>query len=363
MHQPLNKCLISKNNLIANYQALTKQIETSQIAAVVKADGYGLGAFEIVQYLNAQNCNQFFVANFDEALNLCHAIKTRLNVFKKIKIGVFSGFSGFNIAQDFYLEAQALNHIIEIIPVVNTLTELEKLAKIKQRYPAFIHIDTGINRSGISYGEFDKKCDYIVTLTKQINCVGILSHLACADQPTHPLNKTQLERFLQIKKKLGSSFKYSLSASGGVFLGNAYHFNFARCGISLYGGTPNDQATKYIKPVISLYARVLQIQTHTKNTSIGYGADYLTASKERVATIGCGYNDGILRSVTQESVFYFKNQPLQIIGRISMDLVTLHVPSHVNIVEGDYVEIIGNHQKLQNLAQSMGTIDYEILCR
>ncbi len=351
MSELLAKMEISASAIEANYKALSNIARTSQIAGVVKADGYGLGAVNAVQVLAKAGCKLFFVASLDEALALNDIYKDSLS--NSITISVLSGVIGNDVG--YYTD----NHFV---PVLNTLEQILSWAELGRGQPAFVHIDTGMNRTGIGFEDLLEKTESFLLALKQIKCMGVLSHLACADNRSHPMNKAQLKKFEYVQKLFNNQYACSLAASGGVFLGEEYHFDFARCGIALYGGLPNDCAKNVIQPVVKLYARIIQIRECGQGQSVGYGAGYGVQTKQKIATIACGYNDGISRRLSTNASFAFQGRALPVVGRVSMDYITVRLLDDMVAKQGDYVEVAGVTKSLQSLAEDLGTIDYETLC-
>ncbi len=189
-----------------------------------------------------------------------------------------------------------------------------------------------------------------------------MSHLACADTPTHALNAEQQAAFGGLVQRLKPP-QASLAASSGIFLGPAYHFDMVRPGISLYGGRPNEQAENPMRPVVRLSAKVLQIRDVDAQQTVGYGATHRFDGPTRVATIAVGYADGYLRSLSGVGEAQVGNVVVPVIGRISMDLVTLDVTALPALRQGDSVDLIGPSISVDSVADRAGTISYEILVR
>lgn len=340
---------IDLNVLVSNYSLFKQKVgDDCIVAGVVKADAYGLGLQPVVSTLLQNGCTHFFVATLQEALNF-------RSFEKDASIAVLGGL--FIGAEDEYLH-------YNIQPVLNSPDDLKRwnaLAdKNKTTLPAILHIDTGMNRLGFSESDIE-------TLTNtpdhyaNLNIEWIMSHFACADDVDHPLTKDQAALFTKLAAHFPNA-KKSLGNSPGLFRDVQYHTDMVRPGYALYGGNPTPEKPNPMQPVVSLKARILQIRHCKKGESIGYGASHVFEQDTVTATIGVGYADGFLRSAHNQATFYYNNTPCPILGRVSMDLITLDLSQLDQIpVQGDWVEILGANQTIDDLGGSRGTIGYEIL--
>ena len=333
----MNQLIVSLRAVGNNYRKLKTVINagSSHCAAVVKADGYGLGAKMVIEKLAAAGCRKFFVATYEEGMNLPKDNQAR-------KIFVFHG------AQE--NELQGLQQR-GLIPVINNKQQLKLWPK---DLPCALHFDTGMTRLGLSEAEIDE--------AKTYNPILVMSHLACADEPQNPKNQQQLEAFKKIAAHFPTAEK-SLSNSYGIFLGADYHFGLARPGIALYGGNPTPASANPMQPVVTLTAPILQIHEITKPQSVGYGADYSAEKGDIIATIPIGYADGILRTLGNKAVFHHGNHELPVVGRISMDLITIKINNLPPALRqlGVKVEILGEKYTITDMARDAGTIEYEII--
>ena len=220
-----------------------------------------------------------------------------------------------------------------------------------------------MNRLGLTINEL---YDIIKNPTelKELHVEWIMSHLACGDQPRDIMNEKQLSVFLNAKKEF-PNVKASLANSAGVFLGQSYHLDMVRPGIALYGSGSGSIPSKPLKQVIKLYSRILQIRTLSTGASVGYGASYRVSEATRVATVGLGYADGYLRSLSNCSWVFFNGLRLPVIGRISMDYITIDITQIASekIKTGDFIEIIGDKFTLDDLATVANTVPHELLTR
>lgn len=335
--------------LADNYQLFQKMAgDGRQVAGIVKANAYGLGLKEVAAKLETLGCPQFFVATLDEAIRLrTYTSKTSIAVLG----GLFTG------AEETYIHHN-------IIPVLNTPDDIARWKKqAKQsgeRLSAFLHFDTGMNRLGLSSDEAQqviREPDLLDGIDVQL----VMSHFACADEAGHELTRKQAHAFANLAQHFPNA-KKSLANSSGLFRDDSFHHDVVRPGFSLYGGNPTPETANPVKPVASLKTKILQIRHCKKGESIGYGASHVFDKDTLTATIGLGYADGFLRSASSKATLYWNNQPCPVLGRVSMDLVTVDLSGLENPpVQGDGLEVLGPNQSVDDLAEAAGTIGYEIL--
>lgn len=329
---------IHLDEIAANWLSLKKRLKAgADCAAVVKADAYGLGAAQVARTLYEQGCRHFFVAHVDEAMTV------RASLEKDALIYVLNGPHGAN-AGDF------LHH--NFIPVLNSPSDAEYWSKNAAGAACILHIDTGMNRLGLSAHEVAS-----VDL-KQLGLRYVMSHLACGDEPSHPLNAKQLSSFKNLTSALGRPLRLSLANSAGIFLGPDYHFDLARPGCALYGINPT-AGVNPMRGVVTLKAKILQIREIKEVGTAGYGATYKVAPPAKTATVSVGYADGYLRSLTGAGHVFIGSKKCPVIGRVSMDTIIVDVTGVDT--SGGYAEIIGGHQSVDEVAAQAGTIGYEIL--
>ncbi|NCO03615.1 MAG: alanine racemase [Alphaproteobacteria bacterium] len=336
-----------------NYRLLQSvAVQNCAIAGVIKANAYGLGAIQVFDRLITIGCPQFFVATLDEALALRdHHHNANIAVLGGLFTGAENTYAAHNIT-----------------PVLNTPQDIQTWAamakSVQRKLPAFIHFDTGMNRLGLSADEAKALIDD-QSILEGIDVQAIMSHFACADDHTHALTQSQADQFAAISAHF-PTIKKSLANSSGLFLDKAYHYDMARPGYALYGGNPTPHLNNPMKPVAHLKTRVLQIRVCKKGESIGYGASYGFDKDTRTATVALGYADGFLRSHSSyphkpNAKLFFEDTPCDVIGRVSMDLVTVDISHIPQLKQGDWLEVLGFNQGVDDLAETSGTIGYEIL--
>jgi len=339
--------------VVANWRRLQRRVGPGCIvAATVKADAYGLGLAPVALALAAAGCRWFFVATLEEGAALATLLR---HPHPACRIAVLAGpiaDSASDIAQS-----------AALVPVLNDLSQIADWRRAAPGRPAMLHLDTGMSRLGLEPGEADRLADE-PELLAGIPLAAVMSHLACPDTPAHPMNARQRAAFENLARRL-PPVPWSLAASYGIFLGTAYHYDMVRPGAALYGLNPLPDAPNPMDQVIGLKARILQVREIDAGRSVGYGARYTADRLRRVATLGVGYADGILRGAGDRASVHIGPVEVPIIGRISMDLITVDVsavpPDCVR--PGGFADVLGPHYGADALARDSGTIAYELLTR
>jgi alanine racemase len=220
-----------------------------------------------------------------------------------------------------------------------------------------LHIDTGMNRLGLPLADVGAAHDALARCDMPL----VMSHLACASDPAHRLNAAQLQRFTEVATRFPGARK-SLAATAGVFCGGAYRFGLLRPGIGLYGDAGRDDDTHPLAPVATLDAPILQLRDIAAGDAVGYGATFVAPGPMRTATIALGYADGYLRSASGRGYGVLAGARCPILGRVSMDLITLDVTAAGGAAEiGARIEMLGPNVPLLDVAAAAGTASYEVL--
>jgi alanine racemase len=337
----------------ANWKMLASTTVPVECAAVVKGDGYGCGLEPVTRALSRAGCRTFFVADVAEGRRV-RAIAPDATVY--VLNGVMPG-SAQALAND-YLQ-----------PVINSTTELAEwdafVAINKWRGGAALHVDTGMNRLGITVDE-------AVAIAPRLQSENhgftlLMSHLACAEIPDHPMNDRQIHLFREVRI-LYRGLASSLANSSGIFLGGTVYCDLVRPGVALYGVNPTPGKQNPMRPAVELKGRIIQVRTVGKGESLGYGAAFTVSRPSRIAIVAVGYADGYLRSAAAargkpaaEVVVAGRRCPVA--GRVSMDLLAVDVGELAEgaVRRGDLATLIGDGMSIDDLAAGMGTIGYEVL--
>jgi alanine racemase len=337
--------------LVANYRLLKSRVAPADLAAVVKADGYGLGAAPVARTLAGAGCRHFFVAQLGEAIAL------RPHLPPEAQMYILNGF---------HRGGEAACESLGAIPVINSLDQLDHWAAHARasgiRLPAVLQVDSGMSRLGLSASE----ASALAATPERLDGIDlrlVLSHLACADEPHHPANEAQADAFA-VLTDLFPNVPKSLDNSAGALLPRG-HFDLVRAGIGLYGGAPHIDTVNPMQPVVSLDARIIQTRHVASGVGVGYGLSFVATRARRIATIGVGYADGWPRNLGNRGHAFIDGIRIPIVGRISMDTMTLDVTDvpEAHTRPGAEVELLGPHQSIDDVAREAGTIGYEILTR
>jgi alanine racemase len=333
-----------------NWRILQQKVGKSvQCAAVVKADGYGLGAAPVAKALASAGCKIFFVASLEEGLALRETLKTA-------EIAVLNGLLPRT-------EQEMLRS--RLIPVLNDLGQLDVWRKhtlpLKQRPAAILHLDTGLSRLGLSRTETQVllgEPDRLAGVTLR----AIISHLVIAEDPKHGKNAEQRRLFLAARRKLPPA-PASLAASAGIFLGPDFHFDMVRAGAALYGVNPLTNQLNPMSQVIHLKGKIVQVRDVDRGETVGYGAEHRMDRGGRIATVAVGYADGWFRSSKNRAMAGIAGRQVSIVGRISMDLMTLDVTGldPALVQAGGFVDLIDAKNPVDIVGARAGTIGYEVL--
>jgi alanine racemase len=335
--------------IVENHRRLRRQAAGSEVAAVVKADGYGLGAQEAAAALWQGGARSFFVAHPGEGIALRTAVPDA-TIF--VLHGLQEG-SGADLAE------------AGLIPVLNHPGELARYVALarrrERRLSAALQIDSGMCRLGFAEAELEG-IDHADLHGLDLRLV--MSHLACAEEASHPMNQEQRARFERLRSLLPEA-PASLANSSGMFLGPAFHYQLCRPGVALYGVNPTPGRPNPMAPVVTLEAPILQVHEVARPGSVGYGATCRTRAGARIATVPVGYADGYLRSASGRATARIAEVEVPLAGRVSMDLIGLDVSAlPVDwVCPGTMVELIGGPDGVDRLAAAAGTIGYEVLTR
>ncbi|MEO3387726.1 alanine racemase [Mesorhizobium sp. CAU 1741] len=347
--------------LVHNYRALAGRSPSARVAGVVKGDGYGLGAAKVAGALWRAGCRTFFVALPAEGIALRAALPDA-------QIFVLNGLFG--------PEAVPAYGAHRLIPMLGSQGDIS----CWEAYgwdsdvprPCAIHVDTGMNRLGLSLDEA-RSFAAENALTGAITPLLLISHLACGDAPDHPMNRQQLESF-QAVRQIFPEIESSLSNSAGTFLGPDFAFDLVRPGIALYGGGAGPHSAGVVKPVATAEARVVQIRRAQTGDTVSYGGSQRLTRDTTIAVASVGYADGYHRSgsgagvplreaVANGGFGFLHGQRVPVLGRVTMDLTLFDVTDLAPgvLAQGDWIEVFGPNVPIDEAATAAGTIAYELL--
>lgn len=336
---------IHLSNIVDNWRTVGNAQLAGSTAAVIKADAYGHGLPQVAEALHDAGCDHFFVAHSHEAEVARATLGSHPNIY------VLNGPSP---------DEEALYRENALIPVINSSFQFRTMADwlvdgVKMPRGYVLHFDTGMNRLGLPEKDVLEIAEAVEAQSPSL----IMSHLACSEDEDSLLNAQQNEAL----KKLASAFPHvplSLSNSGGVWLGVDYHHVLTRPGIALYGGgTPPKEVT--LKPGMTLEAPILQVRQIEAGETVGYGATWRAAEPTLIATLAIGYGDGFPRSASNKGFATLGGTRCPIIGRVSMDLITIDVTDAAELARpGVYAQLIGPDAGLEEQAALAGTIGYEL---
>jgi len=344
--------------IAANYRTYRRMTGPASVAAVVKADAYGMGAARVGPALAEAGCDSFFVARLEEGIAL-------RPLLPKARIFVLDGAHPDSVP--------ALMRFA-LTPVLNSLTQIAAWSAAAGAgacaLDAVLHVDTGMSRLGLPRDELAVLAAEHRKRLAGLNLVLVMSHLACGDEPGNKMNHLQLSRFREALSVLPPA-PASLAASHGAMLSPDYHFDLVRPGVALYGADPQnpeghaDSARPNLMQTAAiLTARILQLRRIDLGESVGYAATFHAKRPSMIATIALGYADGIPRALSNRGSAAIRGARVPIVGRVSMDLMTLDVTDLAELPQlGEEAEIMGDTVTLGEVAMGAGTNEYEILTR
>ena len=348
---PLGRLIVDLGALRANYRLLADLVAPAECGAVIKADGYGLGLETVAVALYEAGARTFFVAQPQEAVRTRQAIAD-----PAARIMVLSGWDALDAAS---YRAQNL------VPVLNTVGDIEgwhtECRRLEWVGPAAIHLDTGMNRLGLELRDHGRLPDILRDCTAA-RPVLLISHLACADDPSSLMNHQQAERFTQACHGL-ATLPASLANSSGIFRSTDLHLDLVRPGYALFGGNPTPETANPMATVVTAQARILQVRAVDRGQTVGYGASKRFGKPTKIATVAIGYADGFARSLSNSGTVMIDGVHAPVVGIVSMDLISVDVSAHPapDRLVGEYAEVFGQRRALDAVASEAGTIGYEIL--
>jgi alanine racemase len=334
-----------------NYHLLMEQARlqspATKTGAAIKGEAYGLGMEPCAKALWSAGCRSFFVARPFEGAQL-RAILPEALIF--VLDGLYPGQA------DYYLSHR-------LIPALISFNEAKDWAANGKGKPCAVHVDTGINRLGLTADEYAG----VVAMKDQLNIVLVMSHLACSDEPAHPLNVKQRDLFSKYRAML-PDVPASFANSSGVYLGEGYLYELSRPGVALYGGNPLPGHPNPMRAVVTLQLKIMQTKFVKQGDTIGYSATWAAPCDSRIALLGAGYRDGIPRKFSWSAdkpaaQVFVAGRRVDVVGRVSMDMMAIDVTDlpEAETTRGTLVEIFGPNLPVDEAAGYAGTISYELL--
>lgn len=345
-----NRLTIDLGALSRNWRTLAALAGSTEAAAAVKGNAYGIGLEPAVRALSRAGCRTFFVALPDEGLRLrAAAPEATIYVLNGLATDLASMHAGANLR-----------------PVIGSTGELDEWAAYRAHGGngnAALHVDTGMNRLGITFAEAQELAAD-PGLVERLGLTLVMSHLACADTPAHPLNARQLATMKAVQG-LFPGLPVSLANTAGIVLGPDYHFDIARPGIGLYGA-PYIEGVAALDTVVTAETRIVQIRDVPAGETVGYGAAQTLTRLSRIAILSTGYADGYHRAAGSTdrrpgAAAFLHGRPAPLVGRVSMDLMAIDVTDIPQALRGDWVELFGANMPVAEVAAAAGTIGYELL--
>jgi alanine racemase len=332
-HLP-SRLILDGDALVSNWRWLQGRSASAACGAAVKADGYGLGAREVVGRLAAAGCSDFFVTTWAEAEMVLPAVGGA-------RLAVLHGLAA---------EDSAVAAASPARPVLNTPAQVRRWREVAPGRPCDIMIDTGMNRLGLSAE------DIAAGLVDGLEIDVAMSHLACADEDV-PMNARQRSLFRDIASRI-TARRLSLANSAGICLGRDYAFDLTRPGIALYGGIPRREAEVHIRQVARVEAQIVQRRRIAAGDSVGYNATFAAGTPMELAILNIGYADGYLRGFSNSGRVRLGELFIPVVGRVSMDLTAIDVSAVPELGEGDWLEL---DYSLPTASEQSGLSQYELL--
>jgi alanine racemase len=341
---------IDLDALAQNYRVLAAEAAGADVAPVVKADGYGLGAVPVARRLWAEGARSFFVARLAEG----EALRAGLGRDKPAAIYVLDGMTA---GAGPWLATADLTPALSSLPQVNAAAAFART--LGRPLGVALHVDTGMNRQGVTLEEaraLAQSADALRGLDLQL----VMSHLGSGSAPEDPYNALQLSRFAAARA-LFPEARASLAASGGILLGADYRFDLVRPGVSLYGGGPLERPDPRLRAVARLTAPILDIRTVRAGERLGYGSRVTLERTTRVAVVGAGYADGVIRAARGDGYAWLAGARRKLLI-VNMDLLAIEL-GEAEAQVGEPVELLGDNALLDDLAAAAGTVAHELLVR
>jgi alanine racemase len=345
-----------------NVDAVARMLpDGSRLVAVLKANAYGHGAIEVARACDSARVAMIATALLEESLALRNAGIT-------LPLLVFGPQSEAGIRS-------AMDHDI-VVGIIGP-EELAAAVNVARGRDVVVHIklDSGMNRMGLTSADLGAARDLIRSASR-LKVAAIYTHFANAGDPDDPFTRTQIETFHAMRTALGIDAPLHHAAnSAATVRGLVEPGDFVRCGIVLYGADPLDRCRTgdlacpgqaglpVLQPVLRWRTEIARLKTVPPGAGIGYGTTFHTTRESRIATLPVGYADGYDRLLSNRGEVVVRGVRAPVVGRVSMDLVTIDVTDVPNAALGDEVVLLGDELRVEEHAAWTGTIAYEVFCR
>ncbi|BET98074.1 alanine racemase [Xenorhabdus taiwanensis] len=341
--------VIDRRALRHNLQQVRVQAPGSKLIAVVKANAYGHGLLETAHTMEDADC--FGVARIGEAFALRSG-----GIVKPILL-----LEGFFEAAD--LPVLVVNHIETVVHSIEQLEALEQ-ADLSHPIKVWMKLDTGMHRLGIRIDEADAFYQRLSRCRNVEQPVNIISHFSRADEPTVETTQQQIERFMAfIVDKAGEK---SISASGGILLWPKAHLDWVRPGIMMYGASPMADKTAddfNLLPAMTLKSSLIAVRKHKAGEAVGYGGTWSSERDTCLGVVAIGYGDGYPRSAPVGTPVFINGREVPLVGRVSMDMITVDLGPTCQDKVGDEVILWGNTLPVEKIAEHSGISAYELITK
>ncbi|MDP5253106.1 MULTISPECIES: alanine racemase [unclassified Vibrio] len=332
-----------------NYQQLSQKCQGKPVIAVIKGDAYGHNAIEVAKAL--PNATMFAVSRIEEAIELREAGITQPVLL----------LEGCFCQDDLKTAAKLHFH-----SAIHCQEQLDDLLAVELDAPIalWLKVDTGMHRIGVEPAEV---AHYVTQIEASGQCqgdLGFMSHFSCADDTSASTTTQQIECFLNATQAYPGP--KTLANSAGILYWPQAHFDYMRGGIALYGASPNDHEVGHqhnLKPAMTLQSKLIAVRAHRANQPIGYGETWSAKQDTTIGVVAMGYGDGYPRNAPAGTPVMVNGREVPIVGRVSMDMITVDLGAHSQDKVGDRVEFWGEQLPIEKVAQHLGTISYELMIK
>lgn len=339
-----------------NVEAVAGRLpEGSRLIAVMKANAYGHGAVELARHLTPDRVGMIAVIMLEEALELRRA-GVRLPIL----------IMGPLTERQIVIAAE--NDIVLGVPGPE---ELEAAAHVARERDVHIHLklDSGMGRMGSTRAELPRVIE-LLRSARNLKLDAIYTHFAKAGDPADPFTDEQTKNFDALVEQLRAAGvtapRHHRSNSAGTMRGLVRPGESVRVGLSLYGAEPLDAGVSRLEPVMRWRTEIMRLKTLPPGHGVGYGTTFHTSRESRIATLPVGYADGYNRLLSNRGEVIVRGRRAPVVGRVSMDLVTIDVTDIPEVSPGDEVVLLGTQRgetiTPEEIASKIGTISWEVFC-